>query len=186
MCIRDSNRKSSPIGVAIAPALSGSLCARYVSVAALEPFTILRSFPLPYFSVTPSGNAAISVSYTHLNYETWVIAYTKGLRLPMMFYTTAINSVFAFLIAGGILFTRGGVTNELLLNLIFYIVITPVIGTTLTKIMFMSEDAMIVGDAIDVYKRQLKDSSLTIISGYPGNSFSSSALNSSAIASLFV
>ena len=66
----------------------------------------------------------------------------------MMFYTTAINGVFAFLIAGGILFTRGGVTNELLLNLIFYIVITPVIGTTLTKIMFMSEDAMIVGDAL--------------------------------------
>ena len=82
------------------------------------------------------------------NYEKWVIAYTKALRLPMMCYTTAINGVFAFLIAGGILFTRGGVTNELLLNLIFYIVITPVIGTTLTKIMFMSEDAMIVNDAI--------------------------------------
>ncbi len=82
------------------------------------------------------------------NYEKWVIAYTKALRLPMMFYTTAINGVFAFLIAGGIVFTRGGVTNELLLNLIFYIVITPVIGTTLTKIMFMSEDAMIVNDAI--------------------------------------
>ncbi|WP_066686518.1 ABC transporter ATP-binding protein [Christensenella intestinihominis] len=83
------------------------------------------------------------------NYEKWVIAYTKALRLPMMFYTTAINSVFVFLIAGGILFTMGGVTNELLLNLIFYIVITPVIGTTLTKIMFMSEDAMIVSDAIN-------------------------------------
>lgn len=82
------------------------------------------------------------------NYEKWVIAYTKALRLPMMFYTAAINGVFAFLIAGGILFSRGGVTNELLLNLIFYIIITPVIGTTLTKIMFMSEDAMIVGDAI--------------------------------------
>lgn len=83
------------------------------------------------------------------NYEKWVVAYTKGLRLPMMFYTTAINGVFAFLIAGGIIFTRGGVTNELLLNLIFYIIITPVIGTTLTKIMFMSEDAMIVSDAIN-------------------------------------
>ena len=82
------------------------------------------------------------------NYEKWVIAYTKEMRLPMMCYTTAINGVFAFLIAGGILFTRGGVTNELLLNLIFYIVITPVIGTTLTKIMFMSEDAMIVEDAL--------------------------------------
>lgn len=66
----------------------------------------------------------------------------------MMFYTTAINGVFAFLIAGGIIFTRNGVTNEVLLNLIFYIVITPVIGTTLTKLMFMSEDTMIVNDAI--------------------------------------
>ena len=82
------------------------------------------------------------------NYEKWVIAYTKEMRLPMMCYTTAINGVFAFLIAGGILFTWGGVTNEVLVNLILYIVITPVIGTTLTKIMFMSEDAMIVGDAL--------------------------------------
>ena len=82
------------------------------------------------------------------NYEKWVIAYTKALRLPMMFYTTAINGVFAFLIAGGILLSRESVTDELLLNLIFYIIITPVIGTTLTKIMFMSEDAMIVDDAI--------------------------------------
>ncbi|GAA0803842.1 ABC transporter ATP-binding protein [Faecalicatena orotica] len=97
------------------------------------------------------------------NYEKWVIAYTKALRLPMMFYTTAINGVFAFLIAGGILFTRGGVTNELLLNLIFYIVITPVIGTTLTKIMFMSEDALIVSDAINridevLYEKPLSES----------------------------
>ena len=30
-----------------------------VEMAALELFTILRSFPLPYFSVTPSGNAVI-------------------------------------------------------------------------------------------------------------------------------
>lgn len=81
-------------------------------------------------------------------YEKWAIAYTKALRLPMMFYTTAINGVFAFLIAGGILFTGKGVEQEVLLNLIFYIIITPVIGTTLTKIMFMSEDSMIVEDAL--------------------------------------
>ena len=94
------------------------------------------------------------------NYEKWVIAYTQELRLPMMFYTTAINGVFAFLIAGGILLSRGGVTTELLLNLIFYIVITPVIGTTLTKIMFMSEDAMIVGDAINRIDEVLKEKPL--------------------------
>ncbi len=95
------------------------------------------------------------------NYETWVIAYTKALRMPMMFYTTAINGVFAFLIAGGIIFTRSGVTDELLLNLIFYIVITPAIGTTLTKIMFMSEDAMIVGDAISRIDEVLREKPLS-------------------------
>ena len=95
------------------------------------------------------------------NYEKWVIAYTKTLRLPMMFYTTAINGVFAFLIAGGIFFTRGGVTNELMLNLIFYIVITPVIGTTLTKIMFMSEDVMIVNDAISRIDEVLNEKPLS-------------------------
>lgn len=94
------------------------------------------------------------------NYEKWVIAYTKALRLPMMFYTTAINGVFAFLIAGGIIFARGGVTDTLLLNLIFYIIITPVIGTTLTKIMFMSEDAMIVNDAIKRIDEVLKEKPL--------------------------
>lgn len=94
-------------------------------------------------------------------YEKFVIAYTKGHRPFMMFYTTAINGVFAFLIAGGILFTRGGVTNELLLNLIFYIVITPVIGTTLTKIMFMSEDAMIVSDALNRINEVLDEKPLS-------------------------
>lgn len=82
-------------------------------------------------------------------YEKWVIAYTKDLRLPMLFYTTAINAVFAFLIAAGIYFTRDGVTTEFLLNLLFYIIITPIISVTLTKIMYQSENAMIVDDAIN-------------------------------------
>nr|WP_283243623.1 ABC transporter ATP-binding protein [Feifania hominis] len=81
-------------------------------------------------------------------YGTWVIAYTRQLRGPMLCYTAAINSVFAFLIAAGLLFTRGGVSGNFLLNLIFYIIITPVISVTLTKIMFQSENAMIVDDAL--------------------------------------
>lgn len=40
-------------------------------------------------------------------YKVWVIAYTKQLRTPMMFYTAAINGVFATLIAGGLLLTQG-------------------------------------------------------------------------------
>lgn len=81
-------------------------------------------------------------------YEKWVIAYTKNLRVPMMIYTAAINGVFAFLIAGALWFTSSGVTNTFLLNLIFYIIITPVISLTLTKIMYMSENNMIVTDAL--------------------------------------
>ena len=81
-------------------------------------------------------------------YEKWVISYTKDLRLPMMFYTAAVNGVFAFLIAGGLLFTAHGVTPEFLLNLLFYIIITPVISLTLTRMMYMSESKMVVADAL--------------------------------------
>ena len=81
-------------------------------------------------------------------YEKWVIAYTKELRMPMMLYTAAINGVFAFLIVGGLLFTRNGVTSEFLLNLLFYIIITPVISLTLTRIMYMSENELVVADAL--------------------------------------
>ena len=81
-------------------------------------------------------------------YEKWVISYTKDLRLPMMFYTAAVNGVFAFLIAGGLLFTTNGVTPEFLLNLLFYIIITPVISLTLTRMMYMSENKMVVADAL--------------------------------------
>ena len=81
-------------------------------------------------------------------YQKWVIAYTKQLRAPMMFYTAAINGVFVFLIAGALILTRDAVTPEFLLNLIFYIIITPIISVTLTRIMFQSENAMIVDDAL--------------------------------------
>ena len=81
-------------------------------------------------------------------YEKWVIAYTKELRIPMLGYTTAINGVFAFLIAGGLLFTRNGITSAFLLNLLFYVIITPVISLTMTKVMYMSENKVIVADAL--------------------------------------
>ena len=81
-------------------------------------------------------------------YRVWVIAYTKELRAPMLWYTTAINGVFAFLIAGGLALTQGGGDQAFLLDLLFYIIITPVIALTLTRIMFQSENAMIVDDAL--------------------------------------
>ncbi len=82
------------------------------------------------------------------NYSKWVIAYTKDLRKPMLFYTTAINAVFAVLIAAALIMTQNGVTDTFLINILFYIIFTPIISVTLTKIMFSSENAMIVEDAL--------------------------------------
>ncbi len=81
-------------------------------------------------------------------YEKWVIEYTKELMRPMIIYTGAINSSFAFITAGAFMLASGGITPEIILNVLFYVIITPVISITLTKIMFKSEEAMIVHDAL--------------------------------------
>ena len=82
------------------------------------------------------------------NYERWTIAYTKEMRGPMCLYTLAVNSMFVFLILGGFWFSQGTIEPKLLLNLLFYIILTPVISLTLSKLMFMSENGMIVQDAL--------------------------------------
>ena len=82
------------------------------------------------------------------SYHTWVVAYTKSLMWPMVAFTTAINCVFVPLIIAGLCFTAGGVDGTFLLNLIFYIIFTPIISVTLMKVMFMSENNMIVSDAL--------------------------------------
>lgn len=68
-----------------------------------------------------------------------------------MGYTVAINSVFALLIAAAYLFggaKTGSVDSTILLNLLFYIIITPIITVTLTKMMYAGENKMIVEDAL--------------------------------------
>lgn len=80
------------------------------------------------------------------NYEKWTISYTKDLRMPMVLYTTIINAVFSVLIATAFFFTA---SDAYLLNLLFYIIITPIITVTLNKIMFASENQMIVADALE-------------------------------------
>ena len=83
-------------------------------------------------------------------YSKWTIAYTKDMRTPMVLYTTLINAIFAVLIAASLfVFARCNITNKFLLNLIYYIIITPVITVTLTKIMYSSENKMIVSDALE-------------------------------------
>ncbi len=82
-------------------------------------------------------------------YSTWSIGYTKDLRIPMGIFTTLINGIFAFILLAGMIFTNHGITNELILNILFYIIITPILTVTMTKVMFQSENKMLVEDALN-------------------------------------
>lgn len=83
-------------------------------------------------------------------YYKFCIAYCKKCRMPMLIYTVFINSAFAFLTALALILADGEpVGQSVLLSFIFYVIFTPVIATSMTKIMFMSENGMIVGDALE-------------------------------------
>ena len=83
-------------------------------------------------------------------YDDFCLSYTKRCMPPMLMYTTLINSTFAFLIVMGLILTRtSGGSEAVLLNLLFYIIFTPVIVTTLSKVMYMSENQMLVKDALE-------------------------------------
>ena len=67
----------------------------------------------------------------------------------MIGFEVAINSVFVFLTCAAVLVTRNGVVDEkFVVNFIFYVIFTPIIYTTFTKIMFMSENDMLVKDSL--------------------------------------
>lgn len=83
-------------------------------------------------------------------YQKWVIAYTLDLRAPMTLYTTLVNASFAVLTALTLVVARkGNVDGTYLLNLLYYVIITPSIAVTLNRIMFATENEMIVAEALD-------------------------------------
>ena len=81
-------------------------------------------------------------------YEKWTIAYTKQLRRPMVCLTTVINAIFAILIAATFFLSGQAGDSQFLLNLLFYIIITPIITVTMSKMMYAGENQMIVEDAL--------------------------------------
>lgn len=83
------------------------------------------------------------------DYSEWAIAYTKMLTRPMLAFITAINAVFAVIIAAGIVISSDGITNTELLNLMFYIIITPIITVTLNKVAYAGENSMLVADSLE-------------------------------------
>ena len=79
----------------------------------------------------------------------WATEYTLLLRIPMVGFMTCINSVFAFIVAAAFFFSGNGITPELVLNVMYYIIITPLLTITLTKIAYSGEQEMVLIDALN-------------------------------------
>lgn len=82
-------------------------------------------------------------------YEKWTLGYTKNMMLPMICFTTAANGIFAALIIAAFKLTSHGVTDEFVLNLFFYVIITSILTVTLMKIAYAGESQMLVDDAVN-------------------------------------
>ena len=82
-------------------------------------------------------------------YEKWTLGYTKNMLLPMVCFTTAANGIFAALIIAAFKFTSNGVTDDFILNLFFYVIITSILTVTLMKIAYAGESQMVVNDALN-------------------------------------
>lgn len=82
-------------------------------------------------------------------YEKWTLGYTKNMLLPMVAFTTAANGIFAALIIAAFKLTSHGVTDDFILNLFFYVLITSVLTVTLMKVAYAGESQMIVDDALN-------------------------------------
>jgi len=81
-------------------------------------------------------------------YGKWTIEYTLMLRFPMMGFMTLINAIFAALVIASFIFTRNGVDNAIILNVMYYIIITPLVTVALTKIAYSGESEMNLIDAL--------------------------------------
>lgn len=88
-----------------------------------------------------------------LRYKNWAVNYTVSLRIPMCAYTVSINGIFAFLIPAGLILTAdlsyGTSYLKVVLDILFYVLFTPVCVTMMDKIMWTSENTLKAKDALN-------------------------------------
>ena len=66
----------------------------------------------------------------------------------MTAFLTCINSIFVFIVIAAFAFSKDGVTSGLILNIMYYIIITPLITVALTKVAYSGEAEMTLIDAL--------------------------------------
>ena len=78
----------------------------------------------------------------------WSTDYTLMLRLPMTAFMTCINAIFAFIVIAAFVFAGDEVTAGHILNIMYYIIVTPLITVALTKVAYSGEAEMTLIDAL--------------------------------------
>ena len=83
------------------------------------------------------------------DYRDFCMHYTRMMRKSMVGYIVLINSAFVFILGLTLFLIRGDhYLMDILLNFLFYVIFTPAITTTMSKVMFMSENNMKINDAV--------------------------------------
>ena len=78
----------------------------------------------------------------------WATDYTLMLRFPMTAFMTCINSIFVFIVIAAFSITKDGTTAGDILNVMYYIIVTPLITVALTKVAYSGEAEMTLIDAL--------------------------------------
>ncbi|MBQ9610896.1 MAG: ABC transporter ATP-binding protein [Lachnospiraceae bacterium] len=82
------------------------------------------------------------------NYGKWTTDYTLMLRKPMIGFMTCINAIFAFIVFAAFMVTKDGTSQTDILNIMYYIIVTPLITVALTKVAYSGEAEMTLVDAM--------------------------------------
>ena len=91
----------------------------------------------------------------------WATEYTLMLRFPMCGFMTCINAVFAAIVIAAFVVTKNGITNANILNIMYYIMITPLITIALTKIAYSGEAEMTLIDSVNRVEKIMEIEKLT-------------------------
>lgn len=84
-----------------------------------------------------------------IRYRDLVIPYTLTWRNPMSVYTAVINGFAFFLVPLAVLLIgRGGELSVVVSDLLFYLLITPIIGANIMKIMYLQNNLFLAGEAL--------------------------------------
>lgn len=78
----------------------------------------------------------------------WSTDYTLMLRMPMVAFMTCINAIFLALVIAAFLITGDGIATADILNIMYYIIVTPLITVALTKVAYSGEAEMTLIDAL--------------------------------------